>query len=117
MVVGEVLGVMGAWLLLSRRFKGLTDRYDSITVPDYLESRFRDESQAIRVVAAVALTVFVTIYVSAQIDAERSEVCPDTPVNSPNPATKRPGGARLGKLTKTFLFCFRKGWLELASST
>jgi len=68
-VVGEVLGVMGAWLLLSRRFKGLTDRYDSITVPDYLESRFRDGSRAIRVVAAVTLTVFVTIYVSAQIDA------------------------------------------------
>jgi len=68
-VVGEVLGVMGAWLLLSRRFKRLTDRYDSITVPDYLESRFRDSSHLLRMVAAVALTIFVTIYVSAQIDA------------------------------------------------
>ena len=35
-VLGEVLGVMGAWLLLSRRFKLLTDRYESVTVPDYL---------------------------------------------------------------------------------
>jgi sodium/proline symporter len=68
-VLGEVLGVVGAWLLLSRRFKRLTDRYDSITVPDYLESRFRDDSHMIRLVAAFALTVFVTIYVSAQIDA------------------------------------------------
>jgi len=68
-VLGEVLGVMGAWLLMSRRFKRLTDRYDAITVPDYLEARFRDDGKRIRVVAAGALVIFVTIYVSAQIDA------------------------------------------------
>ncbi|MFB6262960.1 MAG: sodium/proline symporter, partial [Bradymonadaceae bacterium] len=68
-VLGEVLGVGGAWILMSRRFKRLTDRYESITVPDYLESRFRDDAQLIRRVAAFALTIFVTIYVSAQIDA------------------------------------------------
>lgn len=68
-VIGEVLGVGGAWLFLSRRFKRLTDRYDSLTVPDYLESRFRDDTHLLRRVAAAALVVFVTIYVSAQIDA------------------------------------------------
>jgi sodium/proline symporter len=68
-VVGETIGVTVAWLLMSRRFKRLTDRYDSITIPDYLESRFHDSTQQIRKVAAFALTVFVTIYVSAQIDA------------------------------------------------
>ncbi len=68
-VLGEVIGVGCAWLFLARRFKRLTDRYDSLTVPDYLESRFRDGSQRLRLVAAGALTVFVTIYVSAQIHA------------------------------------------------
>lgn len=68
-VVGEVVGVGGAWLLLSRRFKRLTDRYDSLTIPDYLESRFRDSSHLLRIASAGALVVFVTIYVSAQIDA------------------------------------------------
>jgi len=68
-VAGEVLGVGGAWLLMSRRFKRLTDRYDSLTIPDYLESRFRDRSHVLRLVSAGALVVFVTIYVSAQIDA------------------------------------------------
>jgi len=68
-VLGEVFGVAGAWLLMARRFKKLTDRYDSITVPDYLESRFRDDGQLLRKVAAISLVVFVTIYVSAQIDA------------------------------------------------
>jgi len=68
-IAGEVLGVAAAWYLMSRRFKRLTDRYDSITVPDYLESRFRDGAQHLRRVSASALVVFVTIYVSAQIDA------------------------------------------------
>ncbi|MCH9680570.1 MAG: sodium/proline symporter [Deltaproteobacteria bacterium] len=68
-VIGEVLGVGAAWLLMSRRFKRLTDRYDSLTLPDYLESRFRDHGHVLRLVSAATLVVFVTIYVSAQIDA------------------------------------------------
>lgn len=68
-VFGEVLGVTVAWLLMSRKFKRLTDRYDAITVPDYLERRFRDDGHLIRLLSAFALVVFVTIYVSAQIDA------------------------------------------------
>ena len=71
-VVGEIVGVSLAWLWMSRRFKRLTDRYDSVTVPDYLESRFRDTSHLLRIVSAFSLVVFVTIYVSAQIDATGS---------------------------------------------
>ncbi len=68
-VLGEVLGVGGAWILMSRRFKRLTDRYDAITIPDYLEGRFRDDRHLLRMASAGCLMVFVTIYVSAQIDA------------------------------------------------
>ncbi|MCA9792587.1 MAG: sodium/proline symporter [Candidatus Eremiobacteraeota bacterium] len=68
-VAGETLGVAVAWLLMAGRFKRLTDLYDSVTVPDYLESRFRDTSHRLRQVAAGTLVIFVTIYVSAQIDA------------------------------------------------
>ncbi|NOY90326.1 MAG: sodium/proline symporter [Deltaproteobacteria bacterium] len=68
-VLGEVLGVAIAWLLMARRFKKLTDGYGSITVPDYLESRFRDEKQLLRKISAIALVIFVIVYVSAQIDA------------------------------------------------
>ncbi len=68
-VLGEVIGVGGAWLFMCGRFKRLTDRYDAITIPDYLEGRFRDSSHRLRLVSAGCLMVFVTIYVSAQIDA------------------------------------------------
>lgn len=68
-VLGEMIGVGGAWLLMSRRFKRLTDRYDSITVPDYLESRFRDSGHWLRLIAAGSLVIFVPIYAGAQVFA------------------------------------------------
>lgn len=68
-VAGEMIGVSVAWFLMAKRFKRLSDKYDSITIPDYLVSRFQAKTNALRVVAALALSVFVTIYVSAQIDA------------------------------------------------
>lgn len=68
-VAGEMLGVGIAWIFMARRFKRLTDKYDSITVPDYLESRLRDNSHWIRLIAAVSLLVFVPIYVGTQVHA------------------------------------------------
>ena len=68
-VVGECIGVGGAWLLMARRFKRLTDRYDSITIPDYLESRLRDNTHGLRLIAAAALIVFVPIYAGSQVFA------------------------------------------------
>jgi len=71
-VVGEVLGVGVGWFLMARPFKQLSDKYESITVPDYLVSRFKASSHLLRSVAATVLSLFVVIYVSAQIDATGS---------------------------------------------
>lgn len=71
-VVGELLGVGISWFFMAERFKNLTDKYDSITVPDYLVSRFRSTTHHLRVVASIVLSVFVIIYVAAQIDATGS---------------------------------------------
>jgi sodium/proline symporter len=68
-VLGEVCGVAIAWLWMCRPFKRLTDAYQSITIPDYLESHFQDTTRQLRLVSAATLVVFVTIYVSAQIFA------------------------------------------------
>ena len=46
----------------------MTDDYGSITIPDFLVSHFRSSTHLIRVLAATALSLFVIIYVSAQID-------------------------------------------------
>ncbi len=68
-VAGEVIGVGVAWFVMARRFKRLTDKYDSITIPDFLVSHFQSKTHRLRIIAAGILSVFVVIYVSAQIDA------------------------------------------------
>jgi sodium/proline symporter len=68
-VFGEVLGVSISWFFMAEKFKNLSDKYNSITIPDYLVSRFKSKSHTLRIVAATALSLFVVIYVSAQIDA------------------------------------------------
>jgi len=71
-VVGELLGVAAAWFLMAPRFKRLTDKYDSMTVIDYMASRFQSRTNLLRVISAIVLTIFVLIYISAQIDATGS---------------------------------------------
>jgi sodium/proline symporter len=68
-VLGEVIGVSISWFFMAEKFKNLTDKYKSITIPDYLVSRFKSKTNTLRIVAATALSLFVIIYVSAQIDA------------------------------------------------
>ena len=68
-VVGEVLGVTLGWLLVAGPFKVLTDRYQSITVPDFLEERFADRAQLIRKVSVVILLSMAATYCSAQLVA------------------------------------------------
>lgn len=68
-VLGELLGVGIAWIFMARRFKRLTDKYDSITVPDFLESRLRDSSHWLRLIACGSLLIFVPIYAGTQVHA------------------------------------------------
>jgi sodium/proline symporter len=68
-VLGEVLGIVIGWTLVALPFKEYTDRYASITVPDYLESRFHDRSHAFRLLGAVIIFTMVTAYAAAQFTA------------------------------------------------
>jgi len=67
-VVGEVIGVWLSWQYMAKKFKRMTDEYGSITIPDFMVSHFKSTTHTIRIVAATALSLFVVIYVSAQID-------------------------------------------------
>lgn len=68
-IMGEVLGVAMAWVFVARPFKELTDRYDAITVPDYLTARFRDTRHVFRIISAVVILSMVMAYVAAQLTA------------------------------------------------
>jgi sodium/proline symporter len=68
-ILGEVLGVASAWAFVARPFKEYTDRYDAITVPDYLTERFRDTRHVFRVLSAVIILSMVMAYTAAQLTA------------------------------------------------
>ncbi len=68
-VVGEILGVIASWGLVSRRLKRLGDETDSITLPDVLAAKFDDRWNAIRAIAVAIILVMVTTYVTAQMVA------------------------------------------------
>jgi len=68
-ILGEVLGVAAAWVFVARPFKEYSDRYEAITVPDYLTDRFRDTRHVFRIVGAVIVLSMVTAYTAAQLTA------------------------------------------------
>ncbi|MEE8460878.1 MAG: sodium/proline symporter, partial [Acidobacteriota bacterium] len=67
--LGEVLGIALAWTLVARPFKAYTDRYDSITVADYLEARFRDSQHLLRLLSVGIIFTMVIAYTAAQLTA------------------------------------------------
>lgn len=68
-VLGEVLGVTLGWALVALPFKEYADRYRAITVPDYLEARFRDRRHVFQIVGLVVVGTMVTAYCAAQFTA------------------------------------------------
>jgi len=67
--VGTTLGVVISWFFMAPKFKRMATAYGSITIPDFLVSRFKSSGNLLRGLSATVLSVFVVIYVSSQIDA------------------------------------------------
>ena len=68
-VVGEAIGIILCWFLIARKLKVAGDKYESITVPDYLESRFDDKKHILRLISVSIIIVMVLIYIAAQMIA------------------------------------------------
>ncbi len=68
-VLGEVLGVTLGWVFVASRFKEYSDRYGAITVPDYLQARFRDTRHVFRAIGLIVIASMVTAYTAAQFTA------------------------------------------------
>ena len=64
--IGLAVGAYLNWQFVARRLRVYTEvAGNAITLPDYLENRFRDRSKALRVASALVILVFFTFYVSA----------------------------------------------------
>jgi len=64
--VGLCAGALLNWIFVAPRLRRFTElANDSITIPDYLENRFEDETRLLRVISAVVILVFFAIYASS----------------------------------------------------
>ncbi|MEM7739911.1 MAG: sodium/proline symporter PutP [Pseudomonadota bacterium] len=68
--VGLIVGAFFNYLLVAPRLRVYTELADdAITIPDYLEKRFGDTSRALRLLSAVVIIVFFTVYTSSGVVA------------------------------------------------
>ncbi|WCK56788.1 sodium/proline symporter PutP [Aneurinibacillus sp. Ricciae_BoGa-3] len=67
-VIGLTLGSYANWLYVAPRLRIYTEiASNSITIPSFLENRFEDRSNLLRLVSGIVIMVFFTFYVSAGI--------------------------------------------------
>ncbi len=67
--IGCLFGTLADYVFVGPRLRIYTGKFRAITVPDYLEARLRDNTKLIRILGALIILVFMTVYVSAQYSA------------------------------------------------
>jgi sodium/proline symporter len=66
LAIGLAVGAYLNWQFVAKRLRTYTEvAKDSITIPDFLENRFRDKSRILRVISALVILIFFTFYTSA----------------------------------------------------
>ncbi|MDU7693456.1 MAG: sodium:proline symporter [Helicobacter sp.] len=64
--IGLTIGASLNWIFVAKRLRVYTSVIsNSITIPDYFETRFDDDKHILRVICAVVTLVFFTFYVSS----------------------------------------------------
>ncbi|MEB9612218.1 sodium/proline symporter PutP [Bacillus cereus] len=64
--IGLLIGAYANYLIIAPRLRTYTEvANDSITIPDFLENRFKDCTKILRFVSAIVILVFFTFYASA----------------------------------------------------
>ena len=65
-VIGIISGIILSWFLIAERLRAETEKYEALTIPDYLQKKFNDTSGIIKAYSSIIIAVFFTFYVSAQ---------------------------------------------------
>jgi len=68
-VVGYILAELFQFIYIGRPLRRESERYGSLTLLDYFESRFGDRAQIIRITGVIIIALFMTAYVAAQFNA------------------------------------------------
>jgi sodium/proline symporter len=65
-VIGLMIGIFLNWQFIAKRLRIYTEvSGDALTLPDFLDNRFRDNSRVLRILSAIVILIFFTLYTSA----------------------------------------------------
>ncbi|AEH24532.1 sodium/proline symporter [Pyrococcus yayanosii] len=67
--VGYITAEMLQFVYMGIRLRKFSEKFKAITVPDYFEARFRDNTKIVRLVVSIIIVIFLTSYVGAQFNA------------------------------------------------
>ena len=68
-VIGIIIGIISSWLLVAKKIRQETEKYNALTIPDYFHKRYKDDSNIIRLFSTAIIAFFFLFYVSAQFHA------------------------------------------------
>ena len=68
--IGLFIGALVNWIVVAPRLREQTERYDnSLTIPEFLGNRFPTQAVTLRVVSAVIVVVFFSVYTASGLVA------------------------------------------------
>lgn len=68
--LGLTIGAFANYLIVAPRLRVFTEVADNaVTLPDYFSNRFHDKSNLLRIVSAIVIIVFFTVYTAASLVA------------------------------------------------
>ena len=66
-VIGIAAGILFSWTFIAIPLRRQTAAMGALTLPDYFEMRFGDRSRMLRLFSTIAILVFYTAYLAAQL--------------------------------------------------
>jgi Na+/proline symporter len=65
--IGCCSGILFSWLVVARRLRMDTEKFEAITLPRYFEAKYDDKTQILKLTATLIIVFFFTLYVAAQL--------------------------------------------------
>ena len=63
--LGLAAGAYINWLVVAGRLRAMTEQLNAVTLPKFISRRFDDESGLLKIVSAVVILIFFTLYVAS----------------------------------------------------
>ena len=68
-VIGIIIGIISSWSLIAEKLRVETEKYNALTIPEFLHRKYNDDSNIIRLFSSLIIAFFFLFYVSAQFHA------------------------------------------------